>query len=170
MRKLVLLGLALLFAPCSALAETVAFIDQGGVGRTVYVSSANPLPTTAVLSGGTISLAPTSAAASGIAPVVSSSAESSHVLKSSAGNLYGVYVTTGATPGYLLVFDATSAPSNGAVTPKQCIIAPANATTGLNYGLGPPAVFATGITAVFSTTGCFTLTLSATTFFNGAVK
>lgn len=113
---------------------------------------------------------PSSLAAVGITSIVSGAAESGHVLKASAGNLYGTYVTTGATPGYLLVFDATAVPSNGAVTPKQCIVAPANATTGLTFNSGPPSVFATGISEAFSTTGCFTLTLSATAFFNGRVQ
>jgi len=69
-----------------------------------------------------------------------------------------------------MVFDATSAPADGAVTPKECAVAPANATTFIDYGGGPPESFATGITAVFSSTGCFTKTASATAFFHGTVQ
>lgn len=117
-----------------------------------------------------VTVLPSSTAGSGITRVVSASAESNHVLKASAGNLYGVYVTTGNTAGYLMVFNATSAPGDGAVTPNECLWAPANSTTFLNFNPGPPSTYSTGITAVFSSTGCFTKTASATAFFAGSVK
>jgi hypothetical protein len=117
-----------------------------------------------------VEIAPTAGSAAGITPVVSSAAESNHVLKGSAGNLYSLYVTTGATAGYLMTFNATSAPADGAVTPIDCVQAPANQTTGLTFGSGPPDVYSTGITAVFSSTGCFTKTASATAFFKGRAK
>jgi hypothetical protein len=123
--------------------------------------------------GGTPSnvvIAPTSSAAAGITPVVSGSLEGSHVLKASAGNLYDAYVTTGTTPGYVMVFNATSAPGDGAVTPIDCIQAPPSQTTSLFSLASPPEVFSTGITIVFSTTGCFTKTISATAFFHGRVQ
>ena len=118
----------------------------------------------------TATLSPSSSSSVGITGVVSSTAESSHVLKGASGNLYSIYLTTGATAGYLMVFNATSAPSNGAVTPDQCIEAPANSTVGISNGIGPPDVYSTGITAVFSSTGCFTQTLSATAMFRGRVE
>jgi hypothetical protein len=46
---------------------------------------------------------------------------------------------------------------------------PANASVSLDYGPGPPARYATGLSAVFSTTGCFNKTASATGFFHGRV-
>ena len=126
-----------------------------------------PGPAGAVVS---IVPAPTSSAASGIAPVVSASAEASHVLKNAPGNLYDAYVTTGTTPGYLMTFNATTAPSNGAVTPIDCVYAQANTTTALFSAGAPPSVFSTGIVVEFSTTGCFTATSSATAFFHGRVQ
>lgn len=117
-----------------------------------------------------VTTAPTSTAAAGIAPVVSASLEGSHVLKASAGNLYDAYVTTGTTPGYLMTFNATSAPGDGAVTPIDCIQAPPSQTTALFTLASPPEVFSTGITIVFSTTGCFTKTISATVFFHGRIQ
>lgn len=113
---------------------------------------------------------PTSDANAAITAVVSTAAESNHVLKASAGNLYGVSVTSGATAGFLMVFNATSAPADGAVTPIQCVVVPANNTVGLTFNSGPPDAYSTGITAVFSSTGCFTKTASATAFFSGRVK
>lgn len=126
------------------------------------VSAANPLPVTA---------APASAATSANTPVVSGAAEGSKVLKSSAGNLYALTVSVGATSGYVMIFDATSAPSDGAVTPKWCVPVSSNGTNGFVAAeWGVPWRFATGITAVFSTTGCFTKTVSATASFFGAVQ
>jgi hypothetical protein len=125
--------------------------------------------TTDVTTNG-VEVAPTAGSAAGITPIVSAAAESSHVLKASAGNLYSVYVTTGATAGYLMVFNATSAPADGAVTPIECAAVPASSTTSVSYLPGPMGVFSTGITAVFSTTGCFTKTASATAFFHGLIK
>lgn len=109
---------------------------------------------------------------SGITDVSSTSLESNHVLKGSAGNLYSVYVTTGAVAGYLLTVNSTTAPTAGgaAIAPVDCIIVPANTTVGLNMGGDPPDPYATGITAVFSTSGCLTNTASATVFFKGRVK
>lgn len=177
----------------------VAYIDST-TGKVTYVTQALPLPVTGAGGGGSVTVAatasaaaptysagaqplsqdlngnlrtvtgPSSASSAGITPVVSTAVESNHILKGSAGNLYGVYITTGATPGFMMVFNATTAPADGAVTPNQCIVAPANSTTGLTFNSGPPSVFSTGITAVFSSTGCFTKTASATAFFNGRVQ
>jgi hypothetical protein len=114
--------------------------------------------------------APSSAAGAGIVPVVSTAVESSHILKASAGNLYDAYVTTGATAGFLLIFNATSAPANGTVAPQDCLPVAANSQVSLFTNGAPPEGFTTGITAVFSSTGCFTQTLSATAFFHGRVQ
>ena len=114
---------------------------------------------------------PSSAAGIGIAPVVSASAEGTHVLKAGAGNLYGLTTTIGATTGWVMVFDATSAPADGAVTPKFCRYIKSDGTGGSNsLAWNPPAVMATGISVAFSSTGCFTKTASATAFFSGQVQ
>jgi hypothetical protein len=115
-----------------------------------------------------ISAAPTPSPTTGIVPVVSSTAEASKVFKASAGNLYAYQVTTGALAGYVMIFNTTSAPADGAVTPTKCVVVPAGATVGVSAD--PPEYFSTGITAVFSTTGCFTKTASATAMFSGDVK
>lgn len=117
-----------------------------------------------------VTVTPSSSSTAGIAPVVSGSAEGTHVLKGSPGNLYDLYVTTGATPGYLMVFNATTAPGDGAVTPADCVAAPASATTSVFTLASPPEVFSTGISVAFSSTGCFTKTASATAFFHGRVQ
>jgi hypothetical protein len=111
---------------------------------------------------------PSSATSAGLTPVVSAASESSHVFKASAGNLYAYQVTTGAVAGFIMIFNATSAPADGAVAPVKCVTVAANSTVGVS--MSPPEAFATGITAVFSTTGCFVKTASATAVFSGDVK
>lgn len=93
------------------------------------------------------------------------------VLKASAGSLYMAYVTTGATGGWLLLIDATTAPAGGAtVAPRHAIQVPANSTTQVEYPFLTPEPFANGVVALFSTTGPFTFTPSATAFFKGVVQ
>lgn len=111
---------------------------------------------------------PSSAAAAAATSASSTAAGSNLVLKASAGNLYGLTITIGATSGYVMLFDATSLPSNGAVTPVWCRPVDSNGTNGaLSASWATPKRFGTGITAGFSTTGCFNLTASATGNFFG---
>lgn len=107
-----------------------------------------------------------------ITPIVSAALESNHVIKGSAGNFYAGYITTGATPGWLLLSNTTTAPaaSGAAIAPLACVIAPANATTTLAGTGGAPIVMSTGVTMVFSTSGCLTNTASSTAFFSGQAQ
>lgn len=104
-------------------------------------------------------------------PVVSAAAEGSHVLKASPGNLYALYVVdTGAVAGFIMVFNATTAPANGAVTPIHCVPVSASGYNFLNFAPQPPEFYSIGIVAVYSSTGCFTKTTSATAFFHAIVQ
>ncbi len=76
--------------------------------------------------------------------------------------LHGINVTTGASAGYLMLFDATSVPADGTVSPARCI--PIAATTGVERTFPTPLNMRNGVVVVFSTTGCFTKTASATAF------
>lgn len=112
---------------------------------------------------------PSSASGAGVAVVSSTAAEACHVLKASAGNLYGVSGYIGAA-GFLMVFDATSAPSDGAVTPKAWAYAPQAGSWSIDYG-AVPAAFSTGVTVCASSTGPLTKTAYSTnTVFSGRVK
>ncbi len=111
--------------------------------------------------------APTGAAGQALASASTTALASSLVLKASPGNLYGFNVVTGASAGYLMIFDAISAPADGSVTPKRVIAIAAN--TSVDRTFGKPIRFNTGITLVFSTTGPFTKTASATAFLAGEV-
>lgn len=96
--------------------------------------------------------------------MVSTAVESGRVVKAGAGNLYGIAATSGASAGYLMVFNATSVPADGAVTPHLCRVIAANSSITVDYG--PIATrYSVGISAAFSTTGCFTKTASATAMF-----
>ena len=106
--------------------------------------------------------------------VRSGSAVSSVVLKTCTApavcDFFDAYATTGATAGFLMVFDAASAPSDGAVTPKACIAVPINSTVGIAVGQWPTVPYQTGVVLVFSTTGCFTKTANTTAFLSGRVQ
>lgn len=129
----------------------------------VDVNAANPVPVSS-------SPAPSSANTVANAPVSSAALESSHILKASAGNLYGAYCTTGAVAGFFMIFDSATVPADGAVTPIHCIQAPVNTSVSFDPGAAPES-YVNGIVVVFSTTGPFTKTAnSATAFFHGNVQ
>lgn len=149
------------------------------------VTSTNPLPMTGSgtagtsaaavvtvqgIAGGTTLPVTITQSSTGITPVVSTAAESGHVLKASAGVLWGLTAATGASAGFVMVFNATSAPVDGAVTPIECLPVAANSAVAVSFAGGPAAAYSTGITVVFSTTGCFTKTASATAFFSGKIQ
>lgn len=102
-----------------------------------------------------------------IAVQQSAAAENSHIFKTSAGFLYGISVALASTSGYLMLFDATTVPADGAVTPIVCypIASAINQPISIPY----PIPFQNGIVAAFSTTGCFSKTGSPA-FFAAQVK
>ena len=103
------------------------------------------------------------------APTRCTSACSNLVVSNHPAKLLSLVATTGASAGFFMVFDATSAPGDGAVAPAYCWSTPATTTLA-----GPwpfPAVFSTGITVVFSTgADCYNKTASATAFISGQVQ
>jgi hypothetical protein len=145
---------------------TIYSNSAGGTGPGAFqpASPTNPVPTYPV-SGPT---------GSGITPVVSAALEGSHVLDAFPGSLYAAYATnlTGGTTGYLMIFNATSAPADGAVTPLVCTPFDSSGRAQAFYSPGPPAIFSAGITAVASSgANCFTKTTGVlTAFFSGMSK
>jgi hypothetical protein len=144
----------------------------------MMVDSNGNLCVSSTSSGGNsaVTILPSAGASVGIAPNVAGSAVSSAVLKASPGNLYGVYATSTAA-AWLMVFNSTTAPGNGATTSgiasgnmQDCIPIPASGVGSINYAPGPPEVFSVGITAVISSTACATLTLATTGFVHGSVQ
>lgn len=113
--------------------------------------------------------APSTLATSGQVALRTTVAASSLVLKASAGNLYDWRVTSGASAGYVLIYNATTVPADGTVQPFDCIALAANSTVGSGSSIVPER-YTTGVVVAFSTTGCFTQTLSATAFIRGRVN
>lgn len=105
---------------------------------------------------------PSDVAGAAVATVFTPVAAGSLVAKAKPGNLYGFNVTTGGSAGYLMLFDDVTVPAEGAVTPKRVISIAANTT--LDRSFTNPLRFNKGIVLVFSTTGPFTKTISATAF------
>lgn len=103
-------------------------------------------------------------------PIVSAAAEGSHILKAAKGTLISLYVTAGASAGYLMTLNSATVPADGAVTPINCVQVAANNTVALNFAPQPPEYYSTGIVVVFSTTGCFTKTISNTAYFHALVQ
>ncbi len=112
---------------------------------------------------------PSASTNAGTTLTATSAVASALVAKASAGNLYGINVVSGASAGFVMVFNATAAPADGAVTPLKCMPLAANTGIDMNFR-DQPSYFSTGITVVFSTTGCFTKTASATAFISADVK
>lgn len=106
---------------------------------------------------------PSSAAANAIAPVAAGFVGAAYVLCVSACNMYGLNVVAGASAGYVMLFNATSTPADGAVTPVYCMPIAANQGMEASWR-NIPKRMTVGATLVFSTTGCFTKTASGTAF------
>lgn len=102
--------------------------------------------------------------------VTSTSLEANHVITGAAGSLYSFEVqadsTLSAAAWWIMVYNATSAPVDGAVTPIKCYQM-ASGTLGASYAFPNPIAFSTGITIGVSTTGCLTKTASAHAIISG---
>jgi len=160
MNRFVLFAAALLLAPHSAFGQT-APTYQGSDGQTKEALGTFPLTGS--------STAPSSSAASSITPVVGSLVASIPG-KASPGNLYGVSVTTGAAAVYLYVFNATTAPADGAVVAGNAsgnyqYCTAVAATTTMSSTFDVPERYSVGITPVVSSAACGTLTKTATAVF-----
>jgi hypothetical protein len=112
-----------------------------------------------------------------ITPVVSGSSSSGVVFKAAPGNLISLYVTSGATAGWVMIFNSTTIPGNGATTAGtasgnmvDCLSVPANSSVYLDNSYLPVEAFSVGISVAFSSTTCSTLTSSATAFIHGMVQ
>jgi hypothetical protein len=106
------------------------------------------------------------------------SAVSSCVLKASNGFLLGVYAECTAAC-WIMVFNTTTAPSNGSTTAGDgsgasgnlvdCVDVAAGSSRSLTYP-NYPVWYSVGITVAISSTACATLTLSAVGFVRGTYQ
>lgn len=172
-----LLALAVILLPAMACAQVIPSYTYPSAGTPPFVllqcntSYTACLPVTAnnpFQVGGNVTFVPPTSTTGVLTPAASTVTEGSHVAKASAGNLFRVSITTGASAGYLMGFNLTTDPADGAVTPVMCRAVAANSTLSISNG-DFPSRWATGITFAFSSTGCFTKTESATAYFEWAV-
>jgi hypothetical protein len=103
-----------------------------------------------------------------IGPTVTTAAASSLALGPGPLNLYG-FSGYSTVSGWFLVFNATSAPADGAVTPVDFYPYTAAQAFAVDYS-GAPLRGSTGLTIVFSTTGPYTKTASATASISAKVQ
>ena len=120
------------------------------------VGATNPLP---------VARAPSAGSSFGVATVSTPTVAGSLQVKASAGNLYGFQAVTTASNGFVMLFDASTVPADGTVAPRRVYPLPAGVAVGDSFD--PPLAFVNGILLVFSSTGPFTKTLSATAFLAG---
>lgn len=99
----------------------------------------------------------------------SAQAEDAHLLSNAAAALLSISVAIGATSGWLLLIDAATVPSDGAVAPgtlAYAVYVPSSGTEGgYEREFARPLQFTNGIVAAFSTTGPFVKTGSPASFF-----
>jgi hypothetical protein len=100
----------------------------------------------------------------GVSQAQTGAAAATLVVKASAGSL--VSVSGSAVSGsFIMIFNATSAPADGAVTPTKCWgPMAANGPFSFGWGPGPVLTMSTGIVVVSSSTGCFTKTATNANF------
>lgn len=96
------------------------------------------------------------------------------VINAAASGLYSFTVSADSTlyaaTWYIMIYNATSAPVDGAVTPLKCYEMPTNTYT-YTAAFPNPVPFSTGIVIGVSTTGCFTKTASThAAFISGDYK
>jgi hypothetical protein len=108
-------------------------------------------------------------ATTAITPTVSTvNTDATKVFKASPGTVTAAYATNETTTaGFFMLFNATAAPADGAVTPLACVPLPASQVASIS---GPaPINFTTGISAAVSSgADCFTKTTGVIkAFFSG---
>lgn len=174
-RVLILAGLALLVPAGLALSQVVPTVGL----PTPIACAFNSTPTTLQSgqagwvqcdSSGKVQVSAATAPPTAIANGASTAVASNRVMKASSGSLLTLTVSTTTVSGWLMLFNATTLPVNGVVTPAYCIPVKSDGTSGgAALQWSTPLSFTTGIVAGFSSTGCFTLTASATAAFFGQV-
>ncbi|MDE2096504.1 MAG: hypothetical protein KGL39_04600 [Patescibacteria group bacterium] len=160
MRKLFPLFLLLLASPVFAANATyvqgpgAAGTPVGGVLTVQGASSGGNIPVTL----------------SACTPISSSALAANLVVKASAGALCSFNVSADSTLSgaawWVMVYNATSAPADGSVTPLKCYALPLGAT-GITASFSQPVTASTGITIGVSTNGCFTKAASTHAFISG---
>lgn len=106
-------------------------------------------------------------------PSSSSALAANQVVAALPANLWSFEVsadsTLSAAAWFIMIYDATTAPSDGSVTPAKCY-ALASGTTLFSASFTLPIQFQNGIVIGVSTTGCFTKTASIHAYISGDAR
>lgn len=133
-------------------------------------NGANVLPVRGDTNGLYNVAASSSAAAVGLTPITATNV-SSLVVKASAGNFYGGTIVAGATAGFLIAYNAASAPASGAALTAAQILGVVQVAANGSAALGEytvPDRFSTGVVLLFSTsTTTYTVPANNAAFLRG---
>lgn len=140
-------------------------------GSLGYVwNGANVIPARGDANGLYNVAASSSAAAVGLTPITATNV-SSLVVKASAGNFYGGVIVAGATAGFLIAYNAASAPASGAALTATQILGVVQVAANGSAALGEytvPDRFSTGVVLLFSTsTTTYTVPANNAAFLRG---
>jgi hypothetical protein len=167
-------AIATLILPISpAIAQSSgAQVLPGGCGTAGYGTNASGQVTAGVkpLTQNSVGqlCAGSSSSGGGSTHAQSSALAANLVVKATAGTLYSFEVNADSTLSgaawWVMIYDATSAPGDGAVTPAKCYGIPSG-TTQMGATFASSGVnFTSGMVIGVSTTGCFTKTASTHAF------
>ena len=118
---------------------------------------------------GSVSMSATTTTYASTAALAANLVIPSSANKSLTGFQVSADATLAAADWWIMIYDATSAPADGAVTPAKCYYMPAT-TTSYSAGFTGFTKFPNGIVIGVSTTGCFNKTASAHAFISGDVQ
>lgn len=144
---------------------TAAGGGGGGAVNLTGINGVTPLVGTGATGTGSLRVTPAS-----VGQASSSALAANQVVCAAACSLASFNVSADSTLSgaawWVMIYNATSAPADGAVTPAKCYAA-SSGTTSLNGAFPSPATFTTGVVIGVSTTGCFTKTASTHAFISG---
>lgn len=132
------------------------------------------LPTTPLIASGSGVVDTLTTEASQATTTIATSALAANlVVNAAATNLYSFEVAADSTlyaaAWWIMIYNATSAPTDGAVTPAKCYAMPVGATS-FAAAFTKPVRFSTGVTIGVSTNGCFTKAASTHAFISADYK
>jgi len=124
--------------------------------------SSTPIPALSDSAGRLYVLSDPAGLAAATTLYTSAALEGSKVVSATPIILSGIAVSNTATNGYLMIWNQATVPADGAVTPALCFYIPSSPSS-TAYALNFKG--SVGVSVAFSTTGCYTKTLSATAMF-----
>jgi hypothetical protein len=141
-----------------------ATISQGGNQALVDLTGALKVGGTLSVNPHGVFIAPSGAPTAANTETHSAAAEATRSIVG-PHNIYNISGSIGSTTAYVMIYDATTLPGDGAVTPKKCY-GPFNANTpfSMSWLPGPPLAVTNGFMVSASSTGCFTKTATNVAF------